>query len=137
MLKSIALIGAIGATMAVAGPAHAADTMIKPSQVRASEIQGSAVYDRQNEEVATVKDLILDKSGKVDDVILSFGTTVGMGGKFVAVSYGSLKFDNNRLTLDQTKEQLNAMPAYSITDKNTGAGEGTVPPTGGHAKSSQ
>ena len=74
MLKSIALIGAIGATMAVAGPAHAADTMIKPSQVRASEIQGSAVFSRP---------VSLDELGKVyTDVAWSLGTRIVILGVF-------------------------------------------------------
>ena len=136
MLKS-PVIAAVFATALLGGTMYgalAADTMIKPSQVRASQIEGTTVYDRQNEKVATVKDLILDKTGKVDNVILSFDTTAGMGGKYIAVSYANLKFDNNRLTLDQTKSQLSALPSYTLEDKDTGAGEGAVPATGGHAK---
>jgi hypothetical protein len=67
--------------------------------------------------------------------VLSYGSTAGIGGKYIAVSYSSLKFNNNRLTLDQTKDQLAAMPAFQLEDKTTGAGEGAVPPTGGHAGS--
>jgi len=131
------LIAATGLAVVMAAScgsaAFAADAIIQPNQVRANKIIGSSVYDRQNQDVASVKDLILDKQGKIADVILSYGTTAGMGGKYVAIPYDSLKFDNNRLTLDQTKDQLAAMPSYKLEDENTGAGEGAVPPTGGHA----
>jgi sporulation protein YlmC with PRC-barrel domain len=130
------MAGTAFAVVLIAGSvcrASAADSTIKSDQVRASKIEGTAVYDVQNEEVASVKDLILDKSGKVDDVVLSYGTTLGVGGKYVAVAFDTLKFDNNRLTIDKTKQQLDAMPSYTLEDTNTGAGEGPVPPTGGKA----
>jgi hypothetical protein len=110
-----------------------ADDAIQAGQVRASKIIGSAVYDGQNRNIASVKDLILDKDGKVANVVLSFGSTAGIGGKYVAVPYNGLKFINNRLTTDQTKEQLASMPAYRIESRTTGSREGAVPTTGGYA----
>ncbi len=133
MNKLIAATGLAAVLAVSAGAAMAADMSIRNDEVRANKIIGTAVYDRQNEDVASVKDLILDKDGKVANVVLSYGSTAGIGGKYVAVSYSSLKFNNNRLTLDQTKDQLAAMPAFQLEDKNSGAGEGPVPPTGGHA----
>ena len=35
-----------------------------------------------------------------------------MGGKYVAVSLSDFKTDNNRLTLDQTKQQLQSAPEF-------------------------
>lgn len=113
--------------------AFAAGAMIQPDQLRANKIIGSSVYDRENQDVASVKDLVLDKDGKVSTVVLTYGSTAGIGGKYIAIDFNNLKFDHNRLTVDQTKAQLAAMPAYQLEDKNTGAGEGAVPPTGGHA----
>jgi len=134
MNKIIAATGlAIVMAASVGSSAFAADTMIQADQMRANKIIGSSVYDRQNQNVASVKDLILDKEGKIVDVVLSYGSTAGVGGKYVAVSFGSLKLNNNRLTLDQTKDQLAALPQYKLEDKATGSGEGAVPPTGGHA----
>ena len=133
MNKLIATTGLAVVLAMSAGTALAADMTIRTDEVRANKIIGTAVYDRQNQDVASVKDLILDKDGKVANVVLSYGSTAGIGGKYVAVSYSSLKFNNNRLTLDQTKDQLAAMPAFQLEDKTTGSGEGPVPVTGGHA----
>ena len=133
MNKLIATTGLAVVLAMSAGTALAADMTIRTDEVRANKIIGTAVYDRQNQDVASVKDLILDKDGKVANVVLSYGSTAGIGGKYVAVSYSSLKFNNNRLTLDQTKDQLAAMPAFQLEDKTTGSGEGPVPATGGHA----
>jgi hypothetical protein len=54
-----------------------------------------------------------------------------MGGKNVAVKPGDIKTDNNRLTLDVTKEQLQQMANYSLRDRNTGAGTSQSPVHGG------
>lgn len=137
MHKFIAATG-LAVVMAVSSgtASFAADTMIQPDQIRANNIIGASVYDRENRDVASVKDLILDKDGKIADVVLSYGSTVGIGGKYVAVAFSTLKFNNNRLTLDETKEQLASLPPYKVEDRNTGAGEGAVPPTGGHATGS-
>ena len=133
-MKKIIVTTGLAVLMAtsVGSSAFAADTMIQADQMRANKIIGASVYDRQNQDVASVKDLILDKDGKIADVVLSYGATVGIGGKYVAVPFASLKLNNNRLTLDQTKDQLASLPQYKLEDKTTGSGEGAVPATGGH-----
>jgi hypothetical protein len=68
-------------------------------------------------------------------VIVDVGSFLGMGGKNVAVKLSDLKTDNNRLTLDRTKEQLQQMANYSLEDRNTGAGTTASPVTGGRTGS--
>ncbi len=106
-------------------------TMIQPDEWRASKMIGSTVYDVQNRNIGSVKDLILDKSGKVDKVVVDVGSILGMGGKYVAIPLSDIKTDHNRLTLDRTKEQLQQMAEYRLEDHNTGAGSSTSPPEGG------
>jgi sporulation protein YlmC with PRC-barrel domain len=104
---------------------------IQPDEVRASKMIGSAVYDVQNRKIGSVADLILNKEGKVDAVVIDVGSFLGMGGKNVAVLPSELKTDNNRLTLDRTKEQLQQMANYDLANRNTGAGTSTSPVHGG------
>jgi sporulation protein YlmC with PRC-barrel domain len=99
--------------------------------MRASKMIGSAVYDVQNRKIGSVRDLILDKSGKVDAVVVDVGSFLGMGGKDVAISISDIKTDHNRLTLDRTKEQLQQMAEYRLENRNTGAGTSTSPTVGG------
>ena len=107
------------------------DTAIQADQIRASKMLGSTVYDMQNRSIGKVQDLVLDKGGRVDDVVIDVGSFLGMGGKDVAVQISDIKTDNNRLTLDRTKEQLEQMASYRLEDRNTGAGTSTSPATGG------
>ena len=106
--------------------------MIQSDEIRASKMMGSTVYDVQNRDIGKVKDLVVNKDGKIDAVVLDVGTFLGMGGKYVAVPLTDIKTDNNRLTLDRTKEQLQQMAAYQLENPNTGAGTSTSPTTGGH-----
>ncbi len=114
----------------------AGSDMIKPDEMRASKIIGSTVYDRNNVKLGSVQDLVLDKRGEVSAVVVDVGSFLGIGGKNVAVKMSDIKTDNNRLTLDRTKEQLQQAANYQLTDRNTGAGQGPSPVRGGQAGSS-
>ena len=107
-------------------------TEIHDNQVRASKMLGSTVYDLQNRDIGSVKDLIINKNGRVAAAVIDVGTFLGMGGKYVAVPPSVIKTDNNRLTLDMTKEQLQQAQAYNLENPNTGSGSTTSPVTGGH-----
>ena len=109
----------------------ATSTVIMPDQIRASKMIGSTVYDMQNRNIGSVKDLILDRDGKVADAIVDVGSFLGMGGKYVAINLSDIKTDNNRLTLDRSKEQLQQMAKYELENRDTGAGKSSSPTTGG------
>jgi sporulation protein YlmC with PRC-barrel domain len=104
---------------------------IQSDEVRASKMIGSAVYDVHNRKIGSVADLVLNKDGKIDAVVIDVGSFLGMGGKNIAVPPSDIKTDNNRLTLDRTKEQLQQMAAYNLENRNTGAGTSTSPVEGG------
>lgn len=155
MKISMASATALAALLALSAPAAiAADTMrnsadqqgatatnpagsdmIKPDQMRASKIIGSTVYDRSNQKLGSVQDIVLDKDGKVAAVVVGVGSILGVGGKNVAVKLSDVKTDNNRLTLDRTKQQLEQAANYQLTDSATGAGKSPSPVTGGQAGS--
>jgi sporulation protein YlmC with PRC-barrel domain len=111
--------------------ANRADEGIQNDQIRASKMIGSSVYDVQNRNIGKVRDLVLDRDGKVAAAVIDVGTFLGMGGKTVAVQLSDLKTDHNRLTLDRTKEQLQQMANYRLENRSTGAGSTTSPVHGG------
>ena len=107
-------------------------TQIQSGQLRASKMIGSAVYDVNNQNIGSIKDLVINKDGQVAAAVVDVGTFLGMGGKYVAVPLSNIKTDNNRLTLDMTKQQLQQAQAYNLENSETGAGSTTSPVTGGH-----
>jgi hypothetical protein len=104
---------------------------IQPDQVRASMIIGSTVYDVQNRDIGSVKELALDRDGRVAEVVIDVGPFLGIGGRYVAVKMSDINSHNNRLTLNRTKEQLQQMAEYHLWNRSTGAGTTASPPSGG------
>lgn len=124
---------ALAGLMTLSTAAMAADQTIRSDELRASKVIGSSIYDRNNEKIGSVQDIILGAAGKVDSVVVDVGTFLGMGGKDVAVKMDQIKTDHDRLTLDMSKDQLKQAPNYQLTDRNTGAGQTASSPEGGRA----
>ena len=110
--------------------------IIQPDQIRASKMIGSVVYDIENVDIGKVQDVILDRNGRIASVVVDVGTFLGMGGKNVAVRLSDIKTDNNRLTLDLTKELLQRAQTYQLENPDispvggklgSGAGSNTAP----------
>ena len=63
----------------------ASATLHKEGEWRASKLAGVDVYNEANEKIGDINDVILDKSGKAEKVILGVGGFLGMGEHYVAV----------------------------------------------------
>src|SRR5262249_23928012 len=59
---------------------------------RASKIAGLNVYNDNNENVGSINDLLMDKSGSVKAAVISVGGFLGVGARLVAVPYDKIKF---------------------------------------------
>ena len=59
---------------------------------RASKLMGLDVYNEANEKLGDINELILDKNGKVNAVVIGVGGFLGMGEHDIAVSMDKLKF---------------------------------------------
>ncbi|HZP07789.1 PRC-barrel domain-containing protein [Methyloceanibacter sp.] len=81
-----------------------------------SDYYNQSVYDNRETSIGTVNDMLLDDSGKINAVIIGVGGFLGVGQKYVAVPFTSLKVaekDGSRyLVLETTKEALQTAPGY-------------------------
>jgi sporulation protein YlmC with PRC-barrel domain len=59
---------------------------------RASKLVGLNVYNDQNEKLGDISEILLDKSGKVDGVVIGVGGFLGMGKHDILVTMDKLKF---------------------------------------------
>src|SRR5919199_3127197 len=95
---------------------HAAAQHIRDDQVRASKFIGSNVYDKDNNKVGDINDVILDPDGKVAEVIVGIGGFLGIGEKNVALKMSDLKRgQDNKLMLDKSKDELKQMASFDLT----------------------
>jgi sporulation protein YlmC with PRC-barrel domain len=108
---------------------------------RASKLIGLNVYNDQNEKLGDISEILLDKSGKVDGVVIGVGGFLGLGEKDVAVKMDQLTVqpedankNNVRLILNSTKADLEAAPEFKSVaaqnremNSNTGTTGSTMP----------
>ena len=69
-----------------------ANKMMLKGQWRSSKLIGLNVYNDSNEKLGDINELILDKNGKVNAVVIGVGGFLGMGEHDIAVSMDKLKF---------------------------------------------
>jgi sporulation protein YlmC with PRC-barrel domain len=104
----------------------------KEGEWRASKLVGVNVYNEANEKIGDINDVILDKSGKVENVVLGVGGFLGMGEHYVAVAYDKLKWSNEppRSAAASTTTSTNNRPVTNVDSNARTAADGTARTTG-------
>jgi hypothetical protein len=86
-----------------------------PALMGADTLIGNDVYNRAQESLGTIKELMIDmSSGTIKYAVLSYGGFLGMGDRLFAVPWQALQLDsdNKRFTLNATKDQLKNAPGF-------------------------
>lgn len=91
---------------------------------RASKMSGLKVYNEANENIGSINDLLMDKSGAIKIAVIGVGGFLGLGEHLVAVPYEKLKFANEAVAYTGAANTTppGAKPPASTT---TGAATGT------------
>ncbi|MDC7785367.1 PRC-barrel domain-containing protein [Rhodoplanes sp. TEM] len=137
--------GAMGSnTSAGAG---AVITQQSPNQWLASKFMGTDVIGTDDAKIGDVSDVLFDKSGKVDALIVGVGGFLGIGQKDIALPVSSFQViaansgrnntSSDQLRLSMTKDQLQQQAEFKTSDDTnrttTGAGSGAAGTGGGAA----
>ncbi len=100
--------------------AEAATIDVPADAVTIATYYNEAVYDRDDNKIGDVNDLLLDTNGRVQAVIVGVGGFLGVGEKDVAVPFESLevaeKDGDTYLVMDTTKDTLEKAPGYVYDD---------------------
>ena len=93
-----------------AAPAKSAATKNEQNASATGEWQGSKliglnVYNGQNEKIGDIKELMVNKEGRIDTVVIAVGGFLGMGEHDVAVKFSELKWQDEpvRSTTSSTR----------------------------------
>jgi sporulation protein YlmC with PRC-barrel domain len=94
---------------------------VQPADTRASKLIGLDVYNKNNENIGEVEDLILDGNKNVKAVVVSVGGFLGIGDRNVAIDPASVMMTEQRdgawrLVANTTKEDLKGAPAFKFAD---------------------
>jgi sporulation protein YlmC with PRC-barrel domain len=111
-----ALLGAalVSAPALAQTPAKTPDAKMNATQAysgqwRSSKLIGVNVYNNNNEKIGDISDMLVDRNGKVQTVILGVGGYLGMGEHLVAVKFEQLTWVNEPVRNATTSN--NAVPA--------------------------
>jgi hypothetical protein len=80
-------------------------------------ILGRDVRSPTNEDMGRIVDVIVDREGTVRAAVIDFGGFLGVGSRKIVVDWNALHFasvasKSDSITLELTKEQVNAAPEY-------------------------
>jgi sporulation protein YlmC with PRC-barrel domain len=93
-----------------------------------SKLVNMNVYNDQNEKIGTIKDLMLDKSGKgnIESVVIGVGGFLGMGERDVAVKWGEIKWSDEPV---KTATSSGTSTRPGTTGAGAGPGSSSGPKT--------
>ncbi len=96
----------IGSTLMIA-PAMAQSTSANNSNSNSQQVNASStgdwqasqliklnVYNNNNEKIGDIKELMMNKDGKIDQAVIGVGGCLGIGERDVAVKFSDLKFSD-------------------------------------------
>ncbi len=123
LLASAAFAAEDTATKPPPSPAAAASTSSTSFQGdwRASKVVGLNVYNEQNENVGSINDLLMDKSGSVKAAVISVGGFLGMGAQLVAVPYDKIKFSTEPVAYTGASERRQPRARRPASTTTTGS----------------
>ena len=92
---------------------------------RASKLVGVNVYNDKNESLGSINDLVMDNSGSIKNVIIGVGGFLGVGERYISVSFDKLKWSNEPV------KTAAAPPAGGMDSQRTGTvgSTSTTPPS--------
>ena len=83
--------------------------------IESDRVEGTAVYDPQNNHLGSIKRLMIEKiSGKVAYAVMSFGGFLGMGEDEYTIPWNKLDYDTHLggYRTDITEGQLRGSPTF-------------------------
>jgi sporulation protein YlmC with PRC-barrel domain len=104
-----------------AAPAPAEQTSTAPKahgdMWRSSKLIGLSVYNDQNEKLGDISEILLDKSGKVDGVVIGVGGFLGIGQQDIMVEMSKLKFVDEPVRTSSTATSTTGSATTSTTNR--------------------
>jgi sporulation protein YlmC with PRC-barrel domain len=118
-----ALFGALFAIAAYAADESAFKEKQTAGEWRMATYLGAPIYSAAGEKMGGVYDVLFDRTGKIQTVVIGVGGFLGLGEKRVAVPFEVVTYteENNerRIVVPLTKEALQSAPAYEVSEKTT------------------
>jgi sporulation protein YlmC with PRC-barrel domain len=96
-----------------AGPGQVI-TQMTPELMRGSKLVGGNIYGPDNQRIGDVSEVLVDREGKIQAVVVGVGGFLGIGQKDVAIPYGQVQW--------MTTQQVQAATGQTVPATSTTGG---------------
>jgi len=100
-----------------------AQTAIPQNAVTIADWYKQDVFDGNDNKIGQIKDVLVDKSGRINTLIIGVGGFLGIGEKDVAVPFqevkANMKDNKAHLVMDATKDSLKSAPGFKYDSNAT------------------
>ena len=122
LTASLLLSATLG--IAFAAPVNAqAISSVPAGAVTVTDWYKQNVYTPQNDKIGDIKDVLVDKSGKIDGLVIAVGGFLGVGEKDVIVPFSdvkaTMKNDKWYLTMNASKDALKKAKGFKYDSNKT------------------
>ena len=110
-------------------------TQMQPDMMRGSKLMGTDIYGSDNQKIGDLDDVILDRQGKIQAIVVGVGGFLGIGEKNVAIPYDQVQWMTNQEVQAQNNQGGSGTNTASganqpATTGSTGAGGSTAGSSG-------
>jgi sporulation protein YlmC with PRC-barrel domain len=105
-----------------AGAAGQLMTQMSKDMMRGSKLMGVDVYGSDNQKIGDIDEVLVDKQGKIQAVVVGIGGFLGIGEKDVAIPFGQLQW------VDEPVRTVTTAPAGGVATPANPAGTGSNQP---------
>jgi len=123
VLASAAFAAENNATTTASPPAPATQSSASSTSFqgdwRASKVVGLNVYNEKNENVGSINDLLMDKSGNIKAAVIGVGGFLGVGEHLVVIPFEKIKFVNEPVAYTGTAGNNSSNPPVTTGSAST------------------
>ena len=123
-IASIAALSLAVSTAALAQSAAKMNHAIPASSSTVTNWYKQSVYDPKDSKIGEIADVLVDRSGRIDSLIVAVGGFLGAGEKDVSVPFDAVRVTNKNnnkwyLVMNTTKDQLKDAPGFTYDKDST------------------
>ena len=126
----------MGSTSTTSGAAASGQlmTQMQPDMMRGSKLMGTDIYGSDNQKIGDLDDVILDRQGKVQAIVVGVGGFLGIGEKNVAIPYDQVQWMSSQEVQAQNNQSSGTTTAGGTNNAGgmtTASGGASQPATTG------
>lgn len=95
---------------------------VKPADTLSSRLIGTDVYNKRNEDIGEIEDLVIENGKTAAALVIGVGGFLGIGGRYVAVDPSTVSLvrqegGSMRVVMDTTKDNLRNAPSFEYSKR--------------------